>query len=166
MDTQRRTGILLVAIGAVFLVAQLGGGAFAWPLFILVPGLILLAAPFVGPASAAGLAVPGSIVTTVGLILWVQNATGTFHTWSYAWGLVLAAVGVGTFLQASLERRIEAQREGVRTAAMGLGLFAAFGVFFEFLIFREGMRDAAGWVLPAVLIAGGAVLLWRQRRTG
>jgi len=164
MESPRRLGLLLVLVGLVFLLAQVGGGT-AWPLFVLVPGVAMLAVALGGPRSRAGLAVPGSIVSTVGLILLVQAATGTFQTWSYAWGLVLAGVGVGTFLQASIEENGPGQREGVRLAVLGLILFAAFGAFFELLVFGGVLRGALGWLVPLALIFAGVWLLRRQRIT-
>lgn len=162
MDSPRRIGLLLVLVGVVFLLARFGGGD-VWPLFVLVPGVAMLAVALGGPRSGAGLAVPGSIVSAVGLILLVQQATDTFHTWSYAWGLVLASVGVGTFLQASIEERPDGQREGVRLAVLGLVLFAAFGMFFEILIFGGFLRGALGWIVPLALIAAGVWMLRRPR---
>lgn len=163
MNTQRRTGFLLVALGLLFLLGQAAGG-LGWPLFVIAPGLILLAIGLFGPRNAAGLAVPGSIVTTVGLILLVQEATGSYESWSYAWGLIVAAAGVGSFLQASIEDRPEAQRSGLRAATFGLAMFAAFGVFFEFLIFDSALRGTAGWLLPIALILGGVWMLSRRAR--
>lgn len=158
MDASRRTGLLLVIVGLVFLVARSGAG-FAWPLFVVLPGAVMLAVALTGPRDRAGLAVPGSIVTTVGLILLVMQTTNTFHAWSYAWGLVLASVGVGTFLQASIANDAAGQREGTRLAVLGLGLFAAFGAFFELLVFGDALRGALGWILPLALIAAGAWML-------
>ena len=162
MDSPRRIGLLLILVGAVFLIARVGGGN-VWPLFVLVPGAAMLTVALGGPRSAAGLAVPGSIVSAVGLILLVQEATGTFHTWSYVWALVLASVGVGTFLQASIEERPDGQREGVRLAVLGLALFAAFGVFFEILVFGGFLRGALGWAIPIALIVAGLWLMRRER---
>lgn len=161
MDSPRRIGLLLIVVGLVFLVARLGGGS-AWPLFVIVPGAAMLALALGGPRRNAGLAIPGSIVSAVGLILLVQQATGTFHAWSYAWGLVLASVGVGTFLQASIEENPAGQREGVRLAVLGLVLFAAFGAFFELIVFGDAMRGVLGWLLPLALILGGAWMLRRR----
>lgn len=163
MDTQRRTAYLLIALGVLFLIGQLAGGV-GWPLFVVAPGLVMLAGALLGPRSASGLAVPGSVVTVVGLILFVQDATARYDTWSYAWGLVLAAVGVGVFLHASIENLPARQREGVRLATLGLGMFAVFGVFFEFLLFGSALRGASGWILPLLLILGGAWMLARRVR--
>lgn len=163
--SNRGIGIALIVIGLLVLFGQwLGWGVFGWPFFIIVPGVLMLAFAFVGDKKAAGLAVPGSIVTSIGLILLVQSATGTFHTWAYAWGLVLAAAGFGAFLQAALRENEEEQRSSLRLAGIGLALFAGFGVFFELFIFGGW----SGWVwqyaLPLALIAAGAFLLLRRSR--
>ena len=38
--------------------------------------------------------VPASIVTGIGGLLYWQNATGRWESWSYAWALIVASVGV------------------------------------------------------------------------
>lgn len=162
MESPRRIGLLLILIGAVFLIGRIGGDT-SWPLFVLIPGVAMLAFALGGPRSSAGLAVPGAIVSTVGMILLVQAATNTFHTWSYVWGLVLASVGAGSFLQATIEERPDGQREGLRLAVLGLVLFAAFGAFFEILVFGGILRGALGWIVPIALIAAGVWLMRRQR---
>jgi protein-S-isoprenylcysteine O-methyltransferase Ste14 len=60
-------GVLLVVLGLFFLVAQfvnVDWGSLAWPFFVIVPGALLLAAALMGGKSAAGLTIPGSIVTS------------------------------------------------------------------------------------------------------
>ena len=165
-SSNRGMGIALVVLGLILLVGQwLGWSTVGWPFFIVVPGAVMLAIAFLGGRNATGLAVPGSIVTAIGLILLVQSATGTFHTWAYAWGLVVAAVGFGAFLHAALRENEEEQRSSLRLTGLGLALFAGFGIFFELFIFG----DWAGWVwqyaLPIALIAAGAFLLVRRSRT-
>lgn len=163
--SNRRAGIALVILGVLVLLGQaLDFATFSWTLLIVIPGAIMLAIAFVGNRDAAGLAVPGSIVTTVGLILMVQSATNTFHTWAYAWGLVLAATGFGAFLHAALRENEEEQRSSLRLTGVGLALFAGFGIFFELFVFG----GLGGWIwrygVPLALILGGAVLLVRRER--
>ena len=157
-------GALLIVLGGVFLVTNLTGFSFdaAWPLFIIVPGLVLLGASFaVGGEAGGGLAIAGSIVTTVGLILAVQEATGLYASWAYAWALVApGSVGVGMFLFGTYTGRADLTSAGVRLIAVGLGLFIGFGLFFEGVIglSGEGTPPLEG-VLPIALIALGAILL-------
>ncbi len=160
-------GIALIVLGAFFLLAPLFNfnlGRFAWPLFIIIPGLLLFVGMALGGKSAAALAIPGSIVTTIGLILFFQNATGRFETWAYAWALIPAAVGAGQIIQDRFSPKEGLSREGWRMVNLGLIMFVAFGGFFELFIFNNLASSFFGRVLiPLLLIGGGAYLLMRPR---
>jgi hypothetical protein len=161
-------GVVLVGLGVLFLAQQSLGvdiGRFAWPLFILLPGFGLLIAFAMGPRSAAGLAIPGCVVTTVGLILAVQNTFGLWPTWAYAWTLVVAAVGLGLRLQSERLGQPKAMEVGTRMFEWSLVAFVVLFVFFELILnlsnFTSGLlRTMVG---PAVLILAGIYLLVRRR---
>lgn len=168
MTDERRGAVILGAIlivaGGALLVTNLTGFALdaAWPLFIIVPGLVLVGASFaVGGEAGGGLAIAGSIVTTVGLILAVQEATGLYATWAYAWALVApGSVGVGMFLFGAFTDRPDLRSAGLRLAAIGLALFIGFALFFEGVIglSGDGPPPLEG-LLPIALIALGAILV-------
>lgn len=155
-------GLLLVAVGLLFLLARsfsVDLGDVGWPLFILIPGLLLLAGSLRGKDGAT-LAVPGCVVTTIGLILLVQNLSGRFETWAYAWALLPAAVGMGQMLQGNIAKNDALRKTGQRALLTGLALFAGFGAFFELFIFGGlAGRSVGGFLLPILLIAGGIYLL-------
>src|SRR3989304_1989122 len=91
-------GILLIGMGIVFLIGQFlrfDVWHYIWPFFILAAGGAFFAGMLAGGRSAGGLAVPGSIIVTVGLILLIQNVFDIWGTWAYAWGLIIAGVGGG-----------------------------------------------------------------------
>jgi hypothetical protein len=168
MTDERRGAVILGAIlivaGGVFLVTNVTGFALdaAWPLFIIVPGLVLLAASFtVGGEAGGGLAIAGSIVTTVGLILAVQEASGLYATWAYAWALVApGSVGVGMLLFGTFTGRPDLRAAGLRLAGIGLALFIGFGLFFEGVIgLSSDGRPPLEGLLPIALIALGAILV-------
>jgi len=157
-------GIALIVLGLLFLLGRgfdLGG--VGWPLFVLVPGLILLAVAFMGKGDSARLAVPGSIVTTIGLILLVLNLTDYWEAWAYCWTLIVVAAGLGNFLHGALTRDTMKERDGLQAAYLGLALFAGFGAFFEFFIFG-GAGMVTRWLLPLVLVAAGVFLLIRREQ--
>lgn len=155
-------GALLVVVGLLFFFGQsLDLASVAWPLFVTVPGLVLLGAAILGRRDAAQLAIPGTILTTIGLILFVLAATDYWQAWSYCWTLILVAAGVGNFLYGALTSDHKREREGLQTAYIGLAMFAAFGAFFEFLIFGD-FSGVLRWLLPIALIAGGVYLLIRR----
>jgi hypothetical protein len=153
-------GVLLVVIGAGFLaVRQLGIDLdeAGWPLFVIVPGLVLFTLAFVvGGRAGSGFAVAGAIVTATGLILAVQNATDLWATWAYAWALVApGAVGLGLLVYGAATRQRDIALSGGWALLVGLALFLGFAFFFESVIGLSGDRIEG---LDA-LLAGGLVVL-------
>jgi hypothetical protein len=154
-------GILLVSLGLLFLIPRVlpWGGALDWPIFIIAPGLLLLAAIFTHKETLANLAVPATIITTVGGILYWQNLTNYYQSWSYVWTLILIAVGLGQVLQGTLQRSSALQAAGHYTATLGFILFVVFAAFFEILIFQTWQHSFMGrYLLPLGLILTG--ILW------
>jgi hypothetical protein len=167
--SQARTmifGALLIALGAAFLVSEqvnFNWGEHSWPIFVIASGLFLLLVGLAMPSEAGlGLAVPGGIITSVGLLLAFQDATGAWASWAYAWALIApGSVGATLSLYGLLHRRMDLLDAGLRTAAVGLGLFVGFGLFFENIIGIDAdhrstvLRDA----LPVMAIALGALIV-------
>jgi hypothetical protein len=98
--TSAALGIVLVVLGLFALLVAVSGldlTQYGWPLFVIVPGLTLLVVGFVGVGPGAS--IPGGIVTTLGLLLAYQNATGDWASWAYAWALVApGGIGLGMYL--------------------------------------------------------------------
>src|SRR5512136_1454245 len=89
-------GVVLILIG----IFSLFGRYFVfldmdnlWPLIVVVVGAVFFAVMVLGDKSRGGLAVPGSILVTIGLILFVMNLTDTWEAWSYCWALIVCASG-------------------------------------------------------------------------
>ena len=168
-------GAILIVLGLVFLaerVLDIDLGQFGWPLFVIVPGVLLFLAAFAAPPrEGVGLAIGGAITIVVGLILAVQNVTDLWATWAYAWALVApGGVGLGMAVYGTLRGLPDVAREGLRTLGVGIVLFVSFGLFFEGVIGLSGDPFLVGSdVLPVALIGLGAVVLvWgllRSRRT-
>ncbi len=53
---------------------------------------------FLGGKQVSGLAIPGSIITGIGLLLLFQNLTSYWESWSYGWTLIIIFVGAGIYL--------------------------------------------------------------------
>ena len=137
-------GIVLVGLGIVFLLQQAIGfdiGHFGWPPFVILPGLALLAAYALGPRRASGLAVPGCVVTTIGLLLAIQNTFTLWATWAYSWTLIIAAVGIGLTLQSERLGQPRAAKSGILLFELGLLGFVVFATLFE-LILAIGLSSA------------------------
>ncbi len=159
-------GVILIAIGLLFLLGQVMGvevSRSGWPFFVIVPGLVLLAYGVLEARTrAGGLAIPGMIVTTVGLLLLYQSTTGHWESWAYAWALVApTSVGLAIALLGIVNGNVRQARGGVWTAGAGLVLFLAFAAFFEGVLHLSG-RDfgLVGSVgFPLMLILLGLLLL-------
>lgn len=79
----QRLGLALVVAGLLILFFRFFGWVIGWPLFILVPGVALLLVAALNGRAASALFIPGSILTTLGGIFFVQNATDYFESWAY-----------------------------------------------------------------------------------
>ncbi|MGQ9682375.1 MAG: hypothetical protein ACUVX9_07560 [Anaerolineae bacterium] len=157
-------GLGLVLLGLMFLLGQylhidlLG---LAWPLFILVPGLCFFAGMLLGERRVGGLAIPGSLLTITGLLLFYQNLLNHFESWAYVWALVFpTGIGVGLMIKGLWEGRAKVVRDGWVWTQVGLIIFVCAGAFFELII---GISDSglvrALWAM--VLMAFGAILVLR-----
>ena len=167
-------GVILVVVGAVFLagrVVNLTLGPDAWPLWIIVPGLAMLAGSLaIPPRGGVGLAIPGSILAMVGIVLWVQATYDLYATWAYAWALVApTGPGLGMLVYGIVRGDRGLAGDGLRMTLVGLGLFLGFALFFEGAVGLSGDRVAGlNDVLPFVVIGLGIlmVLLSFTRRGG
>jgi hypothetical protein len=158
-------GLLLIAVGLLLIAGRLLGirlGAYLWPLFILAPGATLL---LIGLLSKGPLAEPlvmvGSIASTIGSLLFYQNATGHWQSWAYAWALVApTSIGVGLLIYGALHGRRDLVKSGTDLATIGLALFAGFAAFFELVIGISGF-GLGNLLWPILLIGVGALFLLR-----
>ena len=169
-STARRSGVsslaaggLLVALGVLLLLGQIFDfrlGRYLWPFYIIVPGVLLFAISLTMDQTGEGLAIAGSIVTMVGLVLLYQNTTGHWQSWAYAWALVApTSVGLGQVVYGALKSRQHVVKSGVGLARIGGIIFLVGAIFFELVIGISGFRYI-GW--PVLLIAAGVLLLMRN----
>jgi hypothetical protein len=165
-------GLLLILVGAAYVIGQyvprpfieVDLGHYGWPLFVIGPGLVLLA---IGATSrgASGLCIPGAIITVTGIVLAIQNTFDLFATWAYAWALVApGGVGLGLFIQGIATGQAGLRAAGLRTMGIGAAIFLIGGAFFEGVIHISGREFGfiGQLLLPALLIAVGVWLLLRR----
>jgi hypothetical protein len=159
-------GVVLVVVGLFYFVVQVTGAnldSFGWPLFVIIPGLTLLVVGFV--SFGTGAAIPGGILTMVGLVLAVQNSTGYWSSWAYAWALVApGGVGLGLFLQGLRERNANLIRQGRSLMFIAAVIFLVGFVFFESILNVSGINEqpVVKAALPALFIVLGILLLGRS----
>jgi hypothetical protein len=168
MSSPRNTGSLVGgSLLIIFGVLALLGKLFQnfnfwntfWPFFIIGVGLLFFVGMFAGGKSVSGLAIPGSIITAIGLMLFYQNLTSHWESWSYGWTVILMAVGLGIFIMGAWGQNESQRAAGLRVLRIGLIMFIIFGAFFE-LIFTAGMPfGLRSIVFPAALILLGLYLV-------
>ncbi len=155
-------GLLLILLGLLFLVYQVMPERLAWlrlemgwPLIVVAVGAGLLVFGLL--VGAPGMAIPACIVAGIGLILYWQNATENYETWSYAWTLIPGFVGVGTILNGLLGggKLRDALEGGFWLILISLVMFAIFGSFL-------GGLNLFGPYWPALLILLGLIVLVRS----
>jgi hypothetical protein len=158
-------GLLLIVVGAMFLAQRFLGfnpWRWSWPYLIVAPGVVFLVSAFAFGRGVSGLAIPGSIITMLGSILLIQNTFNAWHTWAYAWALVVpTSIGIGLWLHGVLSGREKVQRVGRVMATIGLGLFLGFATLFEGILHVSGglAEGIVGPGLAAILIVVGLLLI-------
>ena len=160
-------GMVLVGLGAMFLLGQLFNinmWRFFWPFFIIIPGLLFFLGMALGGKSAGPLAIPGSIVTTVGLLLLYQSVTNHWESWAYAWALIFpTSVGVGLAINGAWSEVPRLRETGMKWIRVGLIIFVVGGVFFELLL--NISHSVIGSVIWPLLLIGGGIYLLVSRRS-
>jgi len=150
-------GLVMLVTGGLFLADQLLPIRimdFYWPLLIVFFGLTFFVGMLTAGRRGAGLAIPGAIITTIGLLLFLQNTFNLWVTWSYAWALLLSATGLGMLIMNLYLKRLTLRRVAGLLIGLGLTLFVVFGFFFEVIIDLSGANLASG-----IFLGGGLVLL-------
>ena len=144
-------GVVLILIGIFSLFGRyfvFFNMDYLWPLIVIVVGAAFFVVMLLGDKSRGGLAVPGSILVTIGLILFVMNLTDTWEAWAYCWALIVCASGIGVCINGQWSGQPELKQRGFATLRTGLILFIIFGVIMEFIFSISGQ---AHW---------GTVILW------
>jgi hypothetical protein len=143
-------------LGAFFLAWQIRPDLIPsadWPFIIIGFGLLfIIAAAFfsVGP-----LAIPGAIIAGIGGILFYQNLTNDWESWTYLWTLIPGFVGVGLLIAALFDHGARRFRAGLNLLVMSVIGLAIFGGAFGF-----GGQWAKYW--PGALILLGIWMLIRS----
>jgi hypothetical protein len=110
------------------------------------------------------LAIIGSVVTSVGLLLLYQNSTDHWENWAYTWALIVpTAVGMGQMIYGSLKHQQELVKAGTRLAVIGAVIFLAGFFFFEIVIgiggFGLSRFGLGGFGWPVLLIGIGCLVI-------
>jgi hypothetical protein len=147
---QLALGVILILLGGLFIAQMQIPAMKGWmelymkyPLNIVAVGAgifvvgLLLGAP--------GMSVPAAIVAAVGGILYYQELTKDYTSWSYMWTLIIAAIGAGEAVGGLLKRTWGEVRSGLNTIVVSAVLFVIFASIF-------GKLNLLGAYGPAILL--------------
>jgi hypothetical protein len=150
-------GTLLIVFGLMALAGQFFRAVdwgFLWPFAIIGFGALFFVAMFAGGKGTAAFAIPGSIISGIGLILLFQNITQHWESMSYFWTLIIMFVGVGIYIMGRYGTDENQKRSGLRVMKVGFILFIIFGAFFEMIF-----SSFSNIIFPVLLILLGAYLV-------
>jgi len=153
-------GTLLILFGLMALAGQLFQAVdwgFLWPFAIIGFGALFFVAMFAGGKQTAAFAIPGSIVTGIGLVLLFQNITQHWESMSYFWTLIILFVGAGLYIMGWYSGDEHQKQSGFRVMKIGFILFIIFGAFFEVIFSSYG-----NVLFPLLLILLGVYLIVRR----
>ena len=103
---------------------------FEWPMWVIFAGAALLVIGLL--VGAPDMAIPACIVAGIGGILYYQNATNHWESWSYLWTLIPGFVGVGQILSGIIGGNFMASlREGLKLLLISAILFTIFATIFN-----------------------------------
>lgn len=154
-------GIILILLGLLFLASEIAPQYFQfwdWPFVIIGLGLVFIIWAIL--SGTGGLAVPGAIIGGIGGILYYQNMTGAWESWSYIWALIPGFVGIGIIIGGIIDQTYkESFTGGLIMLLISTTLFFAFGSAF-------GMQPEITQYWPILLIALGLISLVRAVLSG
>lgn len=159
-------GASLLVIGGIWLASHflhIPLAAYVWPFAIIIPGILLfISAVNMQSSSGEGFSIIGSILTSTGLLLFVQTITRAWSSWAYAWSLIApTSIGLGQMLYGKIKGNETLRKNGWQVAKVGLIIFVIGFVFFELIIGLNGFGLARFGLpaLPVVIIAIGVLIL-------
>jgi hypothetical protein len=159
-------GAVLICMGALALLERLFEGTSfwknLWPFIIIGFGALFFVGMFLLGKSFAWMAIPGSIIAANGLMLFLQNLTGHWETWSYSWTVILMSIGVGIYIMGAWQGNASRRRSGLKLFEVGAVLFVIFGAFFEIIFSLGAPEGLRGYVFPVALLLLGMYLIVKR----
>ena len=154
-------GLILLIIGGWLLVSRQVPELqawmednFTWPMWVIGAGAVVFVIGLF--TNSPDMAVPASIIAGIGGILYYQDYTGNYASWSYMWALIPGFVGVGTILAGLLGEHTRRNiGHGLRLLVTSAFLFLIFATFFG------GLSILGEYGLPIILILLGVYVLAR-----
>jgi len=150
-------GAILIGVGLLSLVSRVFSNldwGFLWPFAIIGFGALFFIAMFAAGKNGAGFAVPGTIISGIGLVLLFQNITQHWESMSYFWTLIVLFVGLGIYIMGWYGEDASQKKSGAGVMKVGFILFIIFGTIFETIF-----SSSTNVIFPILLILLGIYLV-------
>ena len=149
-------GVIFILLGSLFMVSNLGfiniSWSYLWPLTLLVPGLYMHYAFFSGTDKNPGILVPGGILTTYGILFYLNVFLG-WHMMGSLWPLFLIGIAIGLS---------ELYLFGKRDKALLIPIAILGGLGLSFLSRSFFFFDFRRHILPVLFIIIGVLLIIKR----
>ncbi len=166
MKQNKVAGLLLIALGSLYLVIQilkemnivLFHYGDLWPLIVIGAGL-LFEIGYLQSRRAPGLLIPGGIITTIGALHLFEVLTN-WHFAEYTWPIYVLAVGVGFFQYWLFTKE--------RWALVMTYIFTAITAFLIFIVLSmifENIISIQMFFSLILIVVGGLLILGNKKRT-
>ena len=149
--TQLGLGVLLVLLGLWFFVVRQVPALkawtelqFDWPFYVIGAGALILLVGLITGAPA--MSIPACIVAGIGGILYYQNLSQDWESWSFLWTLIPGFVGVGSILTGLFGEDTR------RNLAHGINLVVISAVLFLVMAAMMQRLNILGPYGPAALL--------------
>ncbi len=162
--SQLGLGLLLVLLGVWFFAVRQVPALrawteiqFQWPFYVVGTGAVILLIGLITGAPA--MSIPACIVAGIGAILYYQQQTNDWESWSFLWTLIPGFVGVGTVLTALLgEDTRHNLGHGINLVVISAVLFLIFAALFQRLNIMGSYGPAVLLILLGLYVMGRGLL--------
>lgn len=146
-------GAVLIAMGVLFLMSNLGylnfSWNYVWPLLLLVPGIYMHFAFFTGIDRNPGILVPGGILTTYGALFYANVFFG-WQIMANLWPLFIIGIAVGLF-------ELFLFGDHHKELLIPIGILGGIGLS---ALLRSYIRfDLKDYIVPVILIIIGIAII-------
>lgn len=149
--------LLLIIAGGLFLAVEFFPGLrdmlqskAYWPLQIIALGLVFALVAILSWMPSFW--VPAAVIAGIGALLFWQNSTGNWTSWSYTWTLLPGFTGFGLLLFGLMGRKRGAYISGMWNLFSSMILFGIFASVF-------GDLEFAARLWPLALILLGLIIM-------
>jgi hypothetical protein len=104
-----------------------------------------------------GFAILGAMMTTLGMLFFLQSVFNMWASWAYAWSLLApTSIGAAQVIYGMRKNRDNLMENGKKLMQVGLTMFVIFFIFFEIILRISGINFIP-FGLPAIPV--GLILL-------